>query len=99
MLSELPGFEFCFGLQTANPTSLDLISKNRTKPYAFKERLDAIKKELPDIDYNIDIMLGLPGDTLSAYKNTLDFCFSMEPTNISNRLPDLPAAREPFLQG
>lgn len=87
MLSELPGFEFCFGLQTANPTSLDLISKNRTKPYAFKERLDAIKKELPDIDYNIDIMLGLPGDTLSAYKNTLDFCFSMEPTNISIAYP------------
>lgn len=87
MLSKLPGFEFCFGLQTVNPVSLDLISKNRTKPGVFKEKLDAIKKVLPDIEYNIDIMLGLPGDTLGAYKKTLDFVFSMEPSNISIAYP------------
>ena len=87
MLSKLPGFEFGFGLQTVNPVSLDLISKNRTKPGVFKEKLDAIKKELPDIECSIDIMLGLPGDTLGAYKKTLDFCFSMEPSNISIAYP------------
>lgn len=87
MLSRLPGFEFSFGLQTTNQVSLDLITKRRIQPELFKKRLDAIKKEVPDFKFNVDIMLGLPGDTLNEYKKTLDFCFSMEPSNISIAYP------------
>jgi len=87
MLSRLPGFEFCFGLQTVNQISLDLITERRIQSELFKKRLEAIKKELPDIEYNIDIMLGLPGDTLKEYKKTLDFLLTMEPSNISIAYP------------
>ena len=87
VLSRLPGFEFCFGLQTVNQISLNLITERRIQSELFKKKLEAIKKELPDIEYNIDIMLGLPGDTLKEYKKTLDFLLSMEPSNISIAYP------------
>jgi len=79
ILSTIPGFSFDFGLQTANSTALKIISKRRPNANQFKEKLGKMKKWVPDIKFGIDLMIGLPGDSLDGFKKTLDFCFSLEP--------------------
>jgi radical SAM superfamily enzyme YgiQ (UPF0313 family) len=79
ILSTLPNFSFDFGLQTTNPDALTLISKHRATANQFEKKIGLMRKWVPELKFGIDLMIGLPGDSLDAFKKTLDFCFSIEP--------------------
>jgi len=79
ILSGIPGFSFDFGLQTANPVALKSIGKHRATAGQFREKILLLKEKVPNFKFGVDLMIGLPGDTLEEFKKTLDFCFSLQP--------------------
>ena len=79
ILASLPHFSFDFGLQTANHDALKLISKHRATASQFKGKIELMSKWVPDMKFGVDLMIGLPGDSLGGFKKTLDFCFTLEP--------------------
>lgn len=79
ILATLPRFSFDFGLQTVTPDALECIDKHRVSANRVKEKVELMKKWVPNIKIGIDLMIGLPRDTLDGFKKTLDFCFSLEP--------------------
>lgn len=82
ILSVLPNFLFSFGMQTANIESLKLISSSRPSPGRFIKKISEIRAEIPDFKFSLDLLLGLPQDTLEGFKKTLDFAFSLEPEKL-----------------
>lgn len=77
ILATLPGFLFDFGLQTIDPVALNLIDQNRSTAEQFKEKIENIRTWVPNANLAIDLMLGLPGDTLVGFKKTLAFCLQL----------------------
>lgn len=68
-LKKLNLVEAEIGLQTSNPISLKAMNrKNRTK-----ETIERTKRMLEaGIDCKVDLIIGLPGDTLSNFKTSVD---------------------------
>jgi radical SAM superfamily enzyme YgiQ (UPF0313 family) len=77
------------GLQTANPKAAALVNRS------FDRSLFAAKMRLlneADVIFGLDLIYGLPGDTLADYKKSLDFAVSLSPNNIDMfRLSVLPS--------
>ena len=77
-LATLPNFSFDFGLQTTNELALDYIGRRYQSPGTLAEKIHALRSWVPDPRISIDLMLGLPGDNLSGFEKTLDFCLLLE---------------------
>jgi len=86
-LSRIPNFELSFGLQTAHMESLLRISTKRPLPQRFRDKIAEMRKVLPNIAFTLDIMMGLPGDNLEGFKETLNFCLSLEPKRLYTFYP------------
>lgn len=69
------------GLQSAVDKQLMMLSRNHTASEAAKCVADAIRVGFNNI--SLDIMLGVPTQSLDDVKNTIDFCASQEVTHIS----------------
>ncbi len=68
------------GLQSADRQ----INKNVVRPYRqnrFRERVLWLKDA--GLEYSFDLIYGLPGDTLDAYRATLDEAYSMDPVLVA----------------
>jgi radical SAM superfamily enzyme YgiQ (UPF0313 family) len=87
LLAKLPKYHFCFGIQTTNPKALEHISRFRPDIEIFREKFRAFRQWVPNADFFIDIMLGLPGDDLEGFKTTLEACLSFEPTRLRTFYP------------
>ncbi|QWR77165.1 B12-binding domain-containing radical SAM protein [Candidatus Magnetomonas plexicatena] len=70
-----------FAVQTTTPEALKLIGK-RAGPEVFRNRASLLRSWLPDVKIVVDVMLPLPGDTLSGYLETLDFVLNLEPVRM-----------------
>lgn len=69
-----------FGLQTHNNNILDAIGRRHT----YEEFLDAYKIASKYIkNFNIDIMFGLPGQSIEDFKDTIKRVVDLEPSHIS----------------
>ena len=58
----------------------DSILKRMHRPYRkkdFRERIETIHQALPEAAIGADVMIGFPGETDKAYKNTLSFIKSL----------------------
>jgi len=77
-LATLPNFSFDFGLQTANMASLEYIGRRYQSPDSIAQKVSLLRTWLPDARISIDLMLGLPGDTLTGFEQTLDFCLRLD---------------------
>jgi radical SAM superfamily enzyme YgiQ (UPF0313 family) len=65
------GFKwFEIGLQSTNRNALTIMNR-KTDPKRFLEGINALKKR--GITTEIDLILGLPGDDLTGFKNTIGF--------------------------
>ena len=87
LLMKIPGFRFCFAVQTTNPRAKKYIGRLRPDADVFAAKIKMFKRWAPNAHYNIDVMLGLPGDDLCGFKKTLDTCLSFEPTRIALNYP------------
>jgi len=79
-LLEKAGVDFVeFGLQSTNPITSKNIGRetNFTK---FEEGISFLEKS--KIQYVIQLIIGLPGDDLSSFKNSMDYVLHLAPTTL-----------------
>ncbi|MDR2864443.1 MAG: radical SAM protein [Spirochaetaceae bacterium] len=83
------GASLQIGLQTVNPKSAALIGRLHFNRGQFESKINLLIEE--DVLFGLDIIYGLPGDTLADYKKSLDFSLSLYPNNLDMfRLSVLP---------
>jgi len=88
-LSDCPGFEFEIGVQSLNPSVLQLC-RRRPNPDFIKERIARFKELAPSAAKVLGLIAFLPGDTEPAYLETLDWAISTELDISVNHLRVIP---------
>ncbi|GHU81881.1 B12-binding domain-containing radical SAM protein [Spirochaetia bacterium] len=73
------GASLQIGLQTANPKVSALINRDLNRGL-FESRIQMLNEE--GVSFGLDLIYGLPGDTLAGYRKSLDFAFSLYPDNL-----------------
>jgi len=94
LLAQLPGDEFNFGLQSTNPLALAMAGR-RFDQARFEENYRKVVQRLPGANITIDLIYGLPGDTLEGYLASLEYAVSLDKVRriITNPLIALPGSR------
>lgn len=69
------------GVQSANATELALLGRQHTWPQAVDAAVRARRAGFSNL--NIDLMMGLPGQTVAAFRETLEAGLSLEPQHFS----------------
>jgi len=87
LFDQLPNHRFCFSVQTVNDQAVKCIGRSGISAEAVVKKVAEFKRWLPEAEYFIDVMLGLPGDDLAGFKMTLDVCLSLRPSRISLNYP------------
>jgi oxygen-independent coproporphyrinogen-3 oxidase len=67
------------GVQSFNNDELELLGRVHDKDVA----IDTIKKISPLFNLNIDLMFGIPGQTIASWENTLNQAIALNPDHIS----------------
>jgi radical SAM superfamily enzyme YgiQ (UPF0313 family) len=82
------GASLQIGLQTANPKTAALIGRS-LNPGLFSSRIQLLNDA--GVIFGLDLIYGLPGDTLAGYRKSLDFALALYPNNLDMfRLSVLP---------
>jgi len=68
---------FHIPLQSGSNTILGLM-RRRYKRELYAEKVDLIKKLIPDCAIGVDVIVGFPGETDAAFKETLDFLHALD---------------------
>lgn len=79
ILNSLNVVEIQIGLQTINP-QLQYYMNRRVDMQKFSEVAEKLKEV--KIKFSLDIIGGLPGDTIEYFKKTIDFAISLKPDRI-----------------
>ena len=83
------------GLQTANPTELSTLGRNHTTKDVFNLLETAHKVGIANC--SVDLMWGIPGQTVASALESVDFALSLNPTHLSAYLlkvePNTPFGR------
>ncbi|MBU2529738.1 MAG: tRNA (N(6)-L-threonylcarbamoyladenosine(37)-C(2))-methylthiotransferase MtaB [Elusimicrobia bacterium] len=86
-------------LQSGDNDILQAMKRNYTRE-DFLELIKMIRKHVPDMSFNTDILVGFPGETDKQFNNTIDlikrinfsrihvFSFSKRPLTAAYKLPD-----------
>jgi len=69
------------GLQTLNREALINIKRPWITKEKFKEKHELMKSR--GIKTSVHLIIGLPGDNFKTFKNSFDYVYSIEPTNIA----------------
>lgn len=67
------------GLQSADPNVLNLVNRPFNKA-AFLKGINCLNQE--GAVFGLDVIYGLPGDSLAGFKNSVDFAISQYPNNL-----------------
>ncbi len=67
------------GLQSSDPAVLSNVNRF-INPSNFKEKIKILNSE--NIVFGLDLIYGLPGDTLAGFKKSIDFAVSLQPNNL-----------------
>ncbi|HEY9055321.1 MAG TPA: B12-binding domain-containing radical SAM protein [Rectinemataceae bacterium] len=67
------------GLQSSNPKALASMRRS-LDPRAFREKLSMLDEF--GIVYGLDLIYGLPGDSLGGFRESLDFALSLSPNHL-----------------
>lgn len=85
------GASLQIGLQTADPRVSALAGRSLDRGL-FASRIQMLNRE--GVSFGLDLIYGLPGDTLAGYRKSLDFALSLYPNNLDMfRLSVLPGTR------
>ncbi len=67
------------GLQSTNQQALELVNR-KTDLKLFAKRIGLLNEA--GVVFGLDLMYGLPGDSLSGFRNSLDWALSLWPNNL-----------------
>lgn len=67
------------GLQSSDPEVLKTIGR-RFNPDLFAQKIDLLNRH--KVVFGLDLIIGLPGDTLASFENSLDFAILRKPSNL-----------------
>jgi radical SAM superfamily enzyme YgiQ (UPF0313 family) len=73
------GASLQIGLQTADPKVSALINRSLERG-KFASKINLLNEE--GVSFGLDLIYGLPGDTLAGYRKSLDFALSLYPNNL-----------------
>lgn len=82
LMARLPNNEFQFGIQTVNTSALEMIGRVFLNKEDFIDRIGKLREWVPEANFSVDAMIGLPGDNLAGVKLTLDTCLELKATRI-----------------
>jgi threonylcarbamoyladenosine tRNA methylthiotransferase MtaB len=93
---------FCRHFHIPLQSGDDSILKKMKRPYtvdAFRQRVAKVRDQIPDAAIGVDILIGFPGETDAAFRNTYDFINELPITYLHvfpfSARPGTPAARYP----
>lgn len=72
---------FSLGMQSADPQELTMLG--RIHHQCDVENAVSLLRDHHIVNYNLDLMFGLPGQTLSVWRNTIKTAISLDPAHIS----------------
>jgi len=87
MLTKLTNFRFTMAVQTCNETALDIMGRIFISVEGFKEKVRSFRKWAPGSEFSVDVIVGLPGDTLEGFRHTLDVCLKLKVPKIAVNYP------------
>ena len=67
------------GLQSSSPSVLSRVNRS-LDPLAFREKMDILSRR--GVSFGLDLIYGLPGDTLEGFKESLNYSLSLEPNHL-----------------
>jgi len=73
--------KICEHLHISLQSGCDKILKLMNRPYSaeyFADRIEKLRKAMPDIAVTTDVIVGFPGETDADFKKTYDFCEKMK---------------------
>lgn len=73
--------EFAFGLQSSSEAVLDSINR-KFNPHLYRQNVQKLRKAKPDSKIWFSLIVGLPGDTLETFKDSLNFAIAMRPHSL-----------------
>jgi radical SAM superfamily enzyme YgiQ (UPF0313 family) len=73
------GASLQIGLQTADPRTAALLGRDFDKGL-FRSRISLLNRQ--GVNFGLDLIYGLPGDSLAGYRRSLDFALSLYPNNL-----------------
>jgi radical SAM superfamily enzyme YgiQ (UPF0313 family) len=80
-LGKLAGDELAFGLQSTSDHTLKIIKRKFNRDI-YERNVRRLTELNPDANIKFSLILGLPGDTLDTFLNSLDFVISMSPKDV-----------------
>jgi hypothetical protein len=73
------GASLQIGLQSSNPKTVARIGRE-FEPRLFTKKIGLLNRE--GVSFGLDLIYGLPGDSLAAYRRSLDYALSLYPNNL-----------------
>jgi threonylcarbamoyladenosine tRNA methylthiotransferase MtaB len=70
---------FHIPLQSGSDKVLAMM-RRRYNTRKFRDRIDAVRRAMPDTFFGIDVIVGFPGETEELFRQTYEFLDSIEPT-------------------
>jgi len=67
------------GLQSSDPEVLGMINR-KFNPESFREKVSLLGEA--GVSFGLDLIYGLPGDTLAGFRNSLNYALSLEPNHL-----------------
>ena len=67
------------GLQSSSPSVLKMVNRS-LEPEVFREKMKILSRW--GISFGLDLIYGLPGDTLAGFKESLNYSLSLEPNHL-----------------
>jgi hypothetical protein len=81
LVSGLASNEFAFGLQSTSPRTLATMNR-RFRPERYRGNVARLREACPEAVVLFSLIVGLPNDTLAAFRESLDFAISMRPHSL-----------------
>lgn len=81
-MAELFGAINCglqIGLQSAHSSVLKKVNRN-LDPEKYREQIDLLN--MAGVTFGLDLIIGLPGDSLEGFKESMDYALSLQPNNL-----------------
>jgi len=75
-LSQREGFLFRGALETTTPAAMEAANR-RFSLDSFKRGVGLLKRHAPSATVGIELMLGMPGDTLKGFRRSLDWALDL----------------------
>ncbi|MFC1849390.1 B12-binding domain-containing radical SAM protein [candidate division CSSED10-310 bacterium] len=81
LITQFHDDEFAFGLQSSSPRVLEAINR-RFNPLKYATNIQKMKEINPDIKIWFSCIIGLPGDTLETFRESLAFAVALKPHSL-----------------